>query len=70
MVQRRNLHVHKSGIVDEKYFTKGNGGSLGLSVGDYTIIDKTYYVEVSKILRHLIVNIDTLRVYRKVVHIM
>lgn len=60
MVQRRNLHIHKSGIVDEKYFTKGNGGSLGLSIGDYTIIDKTYYVQASKNLAQLIVNIDNL----------
>lgn len=60
MVQRRNLHIHKSGIVNEKYFTKGNGGSLGLSIGDYTIIDKTYYVQASKNLTQLIVNIDTL----------
>ncbi len=60
MVQRRNLHIHKSGIVDEKYFTKGNGGSLGLSNGDYAIIDKTYYVQASKNLTQLIVNIDTL----------
>ena len=60
MVQRRNLHVHKSGIIDEKYFTKGNGRSLGLSIGDYTIIDKTYYVEATKNLTQLIINIDTL----------
>ena len=60
MVQRRNLHIHKSGIVDEKYFTKGNGGSLGLSNGDYAIIDKIYYVQASKNLTQLIINIDTL----------
>lgn len=43
IVQRRNLHVHKKGIVDEKYFTKGNGSELGLQIGDYAVIDDAYF---------------------------
>lgn len=43
IVQRRNLHIHKKGIVDEKYFTKGNGSELGLQIGDYTVIDDAYF---------------------------
>lgn len=43
IVQRRNLHVHKKGIVDEKYFTKGNGSELGLHIGDYAVIDDAYF---------------------------
>lgn len=39
IIQRRNLHIHKKGIVDEKYFTKGNGSGLGISVGDYAGLD-------------------------------
>ena len=41
-MQRRNLHVHKNGMVDEKYFTKGNGNASGLHIGDYAIIDSPY----------------------------
>lgn len=43
IVQRRNLHVHKNGIVDEKYFSKGNGRRYGMNVGDYASIDDLYF---------------------------
>ncbi|MEG1725895.1 MAG: hypothetical protein RR313_10925 [Anaerovoracaceae bacterium] len=58
MVQRRNLHVHKNGIVDEKYFTKGNGSQLGIHTGDYSVIDNIYYNKASEILRAFITNIQ------------
>lgn len=58
MVQRRNLHVHKNGIVDEKYFSKGNGSQLGIHVGEYSIIDNLYYNKVYEILRSFISNIQ------------
>jgi len=58
MVQRRNLHVHKNGIVDEKYFTKGNGSQLGIHIGEYAVIDNLYYNNVSKTLRSFIANIQ------------
>lgn len=58
MVQRRNLHVHKNGIVDEKYFTKGNGSRLGIHIGEYAVIDNLYYNNVSETLRSFISNIQ------------
>lgn len=58
MVQRRNLHVHKNGIVDEKYFTKGNGSQLDIHVGEYAVIDNLYYNKVSEKLRTFINNIQ------------
>lgn len=58
MVQRRNLHVHKNGIVDEKYFTKGNGSQLGIHIGEYAVIDNLYYNNVSETLRSFISNIQ------------
>ena len=50
MIQRRNIHVHKKGIVDEKYLSKGNGAQLGLKIGDYATIDNSYYLNVYEIL--------------------
>ena len=58
MVQRRNLHVHKNGIVDEKYFTKGNGSQLDIHLGEYSVIDNLYYNKVSETLRAFISNIQ------------
>lgn len=58
MVQRRNLHVHKNGIVDEKYFTKGNGSQLGIRIGEYAVIDNLYYNNASEILNGFISNIQ------------
>jgi len=58
MVQRRNLHVHKNGIVDEKYFTKGNGSQSGIQLGEYALIDNLYYNNASQILNNFILNIQ------------
>lgn len=43
MIQRRNVHIHNKGIIDEKYFSKGNGKELGVHVDEYAIIDSSYY---------------------------
>ena len=59
MVQRRNLHIHKNGVVDERYFSKGNGRSFCINIGDYAIIDKTYYINAFKCLMQLVDNIDS-----------
>ncbi len=50
IIQRRNLHVHKKGIVDNKYFTKGNGNELGLHNGDYAVIDDVYFNRAVEVL--------------------
>lgn len=54
IIQRRNLHVHKKGIVDEKYFTKGNGKQLGLSIGDYAVIDDRYIYKTMELMEKFI----------------
>ena len=56
MIQRRNIHVHKKGIVDDKYFTKGNGKQLGLHKGDYATIDYEYFLTSYEILREFVAN--------------
>lgn len=57
MVQRRNLHVHKNGIVDEKYFTKGNGSHLDIRIGEYAVIDMSYFDNAYYTLRAFVSNI-------------
>lgn len=54
IIQRRNLHVHKKGIVDEKYFTKGNGNELGMQIGDYAVIDDTYFNKTVNLLEKFV----------------
>ena len=56
MIQRRNIHVHKKGIVDEKYLSKGNGAQLGLKIGDYATIDNSYYLNVYETLGNFVDN--------------
>ncbi|WP_302326127.1 hypothetical protein [Enterocloster lavalensis] len=56
IIQRRNLHVHRKGIVDEKYFTKGNGNELELSVGDYAAIDDVYMHKTLELLEKFVAN--------------
>ena len=58
MIQRRNIHVHRRGVVDGAYFSKGNGKSFGLSVGDYAAIDYEYFLNSCEILRGVISNLD------------
>lgn len=56
IVQRRNLHVHKKGIVDEKYYSKGNGSELGIQKGDYAVINDQYFNKTVDLLSHFIQN--------------
>lgn len=56
IIQRRNLHIHKKGIVDEKYFAKGNGSELGISVGDYAVIDNEYMHKATELLEKFVTN--------------
>ena len=59
MIQRRNLHVHKNGLVDEKYFTKGNGSLSGLHVGDYASVDSLYFNAAYDTLKAFVSKITT-----------
>lgn len=56
IIQRRNLHIHKKGIVDEKYFTKGNGRELGIRKGEYAVIDDMYFNKAIELLEQIIIN--------------
>lgn len=56
IIQRRNLHIHKKGIVDEKYFTKGNGSEQGISVCDYAVIDNEYMHKATELLEKFVTN--------------
>lgn len=56
IIQRRNLHVHKKGIVDEEYFTKGNGSELGVQKGEYAVIDDEYFNRAIELLEQIILN--------------
>ncbi len=42
-VNRRNLHIHKKGIVDDKYLSEGN--IYNLEKGKYAYIDSGYYID-------------------------
>ena len=44
------------GIVDGKYFTKGNGSQLGIQIGDYAVIDDTYFNMAVNLLEKFVEN--------------
>lgn len=59
VISRRNIHIHKRGIVDQQYFAKGNGGrKYGYSIGEYASIDSIYYNNTYKLLSKLILNLN------------
>lgn len=55
-IQRRDLHVYKKGIVDEKYFSKGNGCELGIQKGKYAVISDQYFNKAVEMLVQFIWN--------------
>lgn len=52
MFERRNIHLHNKGIVDDKYI-KG-WCPCDLEIGDYAIINKNYYEESKTIMKDYI----------------
>jgi hypothetical protein len=55
MVSRRNIHLHNKGIIDQKYFEKGNGSQkYKLKKGQYAEIDSSYYFDISNKLEEFI----------------
>lgn len=57
IIARRNLHVHKRGIVDQGYFGQSQGNKYKLRCGDVAYIRSGYYMEMSTILTSFIENI-------------
>ena len=49
-INRRNLHVHKKGVVDKKYISDVN--SFGLSEGDLAYVDKPYLFNIFNTISH------------------
>jgi hypothetical protein len=48
MIQRRNIHIHNRGLVDEKYLERGKNGApryniYNFALGDVAEIDNTYW---------------------------
>ncbi|WP_027701026.1 hypothetical protein [Metaclostridioides mangenotii] len=43
MISRRNIHIHRGGICDEKYFETAEGNIYNISLNEYISIDKNYY---------------------------
>lgn len=39
-----------------KYFTKGNGSQLGIQIGDYAVIDDTYFNMAVNLLEKFVEN--------------
>ena len=55
IIGRRNIHVHKKGIVDDGYLQQSNGNPYGFSIGDYCTIDSIYFNKCYKML-HLFID--------------
>ena len=55
IIGRRNIHVHKKGIVDEGYLRQSNGNPYGFSTGDYCAIDSIYFNKCYEML-HLFID--------------
>ena len=55
IIGRRNIHVHKKGIVDVGYLQQSNGNPYGFSIGDYCAIDSVYFNKCYELL-HLFVD--------------
>lgn len=56
MVNRRNIHIHNKGIVDERYVEEFN--IHGFDVGEYAAITKQYFESATIILSTLIQNLE------------
>jgi hypothetical protein len=58
VVARRNIHVHKRGIVDEKYFSDSCGNIYNFHNGDYAIISSRYFENVYNLLLKVVQNLQ------------
>lgn len=58
IIARRNLHIHKRGIVDQGYFEQAKGNPYKLKCGEIAYIRGSYYLEVMAALFGLLNNIQ------------
>ena len=59
MIERRNVHLHNKGIVDEHY--KNNYNKYNFDLGDYAYIDSEYlFIKVFNTLSAFVTNLDSL----------
>lgn len=56
IVARRNIHVHKRGIVDTKYFSDSQGNIYNFQENDYAFITGNYFEQVYELLLRIINN--------------
>lgn len=57
MIERRNVHLHNKGFVDNKYYNSFN--IYKLSIGDYAYIDSNYlFIKVFNTLSQFSINIE------------
>ena len=54
IIARRNLHIHKRGIVDEDYFIQAQGNEYNFAIGDIAYIRSEYYLNATAYLECLI----------------
>ncbi len=57
IIARRNLHVHKRGIVDQEYLKQSYGNKYNFKCGDIAYIKSSYYIGTSAVLDSFIKNI-------------
>ncbi len=60
IIARRNLHIHKRGIVDQGYFEQSQGNPFGLSCGDIAYIKGSYYLYTTELLLSLLTNFQVI----------
>lgn len=46
-IARRNLHIHRRGIVDKDYFVQAQGNAYNLKIGDTAYIKSEYYLRTA-----------------------
>lgn len=56
IIARRNLHVHKKGIIDQFYLGQTCGNPYNFSIGEYAHINMNYFNNSYEILRSMIDN--------------
>ena len=57
MVNRRNIHIHNKGVVDERYVEEFNIYSY--DTGEYAAITKQYFESATSILSTFIQNLES-----------
>lgn len=56
IVARKNIHVHKRGIVDTKYFADSQGNIYNFCENDYAFITSSYFEQVYELMLKIVNN--------------